>query len=138
MMSKNYLRIAAMGLAAIGLLSLAACGGPTPEEAPPPPMATAPAPTQSPDLLGGPDQSAAAPADQPAAEADSGDQGEATMAPIPNPEDMTPAERQHFYGDRYAYMDQGPAAAAGPTAAPAGIATTAGRAVIMAGRIIGP
>ena len=110
MMSKKFLRIAAMSLAAIGLLGLSACGGPEPEQAPPPPMATTPAPTQSPNLLGGPDQSAAAPADQPAADADAGDQAEATMAPIPNPEDMTPAERQHFYGDRYDYLDHRPAA----------------------------
>jgi hypothetical protein len=53
--------------------------------APPPPAA-------SPDLMGGPPtQTPPAPAESPATE----------MAPIANPEDMTPEERERVYGRRY-------------------------------------
>src|ERR1700722_7661541 len=113
-MSKKYLRIAAMSLAALDLRALGACAGPGPQEPPPPPMASARQPTQAPDLLGGPDPEAAmAPDGQPGEDADADrddESGFTAMAPIPNPEDMTPDERHHFYGDRYAYLDQEPAA----------------------------
>ncbi|HZC17363.1 MAG TPA: hypothetical protein VE309_11440 [Caulobacteraceae bacterium] len=109
-MSKKYLPIAAMSLAALGLLALSACGAPSPEQTPPPPMATTTPPTQSPDLLGGPDhESAAAPSGQTAPDADAEAGPQFTpMQPIANPEDMTPDQRHHVYGDRYDHMDQVP------------------------------
>ena len=129
-----------MSLAALGLLALGACDGPGPQETPPPPMASAPQPTQAPDLLGGPDHGTAmAPDGQPGEDADADrddESGYTAMAPIPNPEDMTPDERHHFYGDRYAYLDQGPAAPDETPYIHIITITTAGLIVITAGRML--
>ena len=106
------------------LAALAGCSGAEPDNAPPPPppeMTYAPAPM---DLAGAP----------PPAPDSSGLAGGApeappapavvAMAPIPNPEDLPPAERHRIYGTAYdggARVDHGPAshpaerAAAAPT-----------------------
>src|SRR5580704_14144794 len=101
-MLKDSLRIAALGVAALAVFALAGCGAPNPQETPPPPMASEPA-QPSADLMGGPSSQPSADSDEP--ESDEPD-ASATMQPIPNPEDMTPDQREHFYGHRYDYLDQ--------------------------------
>jgi hypothetical protein len=93
------------GVSAVAMIAVAGCGGPQLQDAPPPPSAYVEAPLPPPvaapqgrvettELLGGPPPS---------------DQGQtyaraepapayATMAPIANPEDMSPAERAQVYG----------------------------------------
>jgi hypothetical protein len=83
--------------AALALLTLAACDGSPPQASPPPPMASADASSQSPALLGGPPPAASPPERNASLD---------TMAPIPNPEDMSPAERARVYGHRYHYAGQ--------------------------------
>ncbi|MDR3508270.1 MAG: hypothetical protein P4L64_10275 [Caulobacteraceae bacterium] len=87
-------RTAALGASASVLLALGACSGPSPQEAPPPPTATAEAPP-APDLAGGP------PSASPSYQSQYQSPEITGMAPIPNPEDMSPAERARVYGDRY-------------------------------------
>ena len=84
---------AAWTAGALAALVLGACTEHQPEAAAPPPIVAPPLPATSPDLMGGPPNAAPPPAraDSPAAE----------MAPIANPEDMTPDERERVYGHRY-------------------------------------
>ncbi|QUD87953.1 hypothetical protein [Phenylobacterium montanum] len=97
------------GLIGVLVLLVAGCEGPPPEQAPPPPpMATAeaPPPPAAPDLAGGPPPAEAAPTPPPAP----ADQT-ASMAPIPNPEDMSADERARVYGHRYDQPSARPAPA---------------------------
>ena len=89
----------ANSLIAVLVLLVAGCAGPPPEQTPPPPMASADTPAPAPDLAGGPPEA------QPPAPAQ--DDYSAQMAPIPNPEDLTPAQRARIYGDRYDRQTQG-------------------------------
>jgi len=85
-MLKMTSRLAAMAVAALTVSALAGCGetnAPPEASAPPPPAQEAPPP----ELLGGPPPRDFTP-----------------MAPIPNPEDMTPAERARVYGAHYAWL----------------------------------
>ncbi len=90
--SKTSWRLSLAAVAAVALAGLAGCNETAPPAAPPapPPVAYQP-PPPPPQLLGAPPVEAA-PA--PAREF-------ITMAPIPNPEDMPPAERRRVYGDRF-------------------------------------
>jgi len=87
-------RTTALGMAAGAALVLAGCQGPpASQSAPPPPTASNDsAPPPAPDLAGGPPI---------AAPVVGGDIQTATMAPIPNPEDMSPQQREAVYGHRY-------------------------------------
>jgi hypothetical protein len=100
-MLRMVLRTAAGGAAALGLMALIACGGPNPQTPPPTPTASAPPPTQSPDLLGAPPRGDDANATVTAEVPQGSDDRFVTMKPIPNPEDMSPADRERVYGDRY-------------------------------------
>jgi len=83
-MVKMTSRLAAMAVAALSVSALAGCGetnAPPQASAPPPPPAQEAPP---PELLGGPPPRDFTP-----------------MAPIPNPEDMSPAERARVYGAHY-------------------------------------
>jgi hypothetical protein len=94
--------LAAATALSLVLAALAGCSGPEPDNAPPPPpppveayerapvdLAGAPPPGPSQDgLAGGPAEAAPAPA-------------VVSMAPIPNPEDLPPAERHRIYGPAY-------------------------------------
>ena len=90
-------RTTALGLSVGLALVLAGCEGPpASESAPPPgPMAES-APPPAPDLAGGPPASTPAPPPGDVTQT-------ARMDPIPNPEDMTPAERARIYGGHYAW-----------------------------------
>jgi hypothetical protein len=97
------LRSTMWGASAMAAIAVAGCGGPELQDAPPPPSAYVEPPMSPPaaapqgrvettELLGGPPpayagQTYAEPAP-----------GYATMAPIANPEDMSPAERARVYG----------------------------------------
>ncbi len=99
---KDSLRLAALSVAALVALAVGGCGGPNLGEAPPPPppmSASQPAQPAS-DLMGGPPGQPPAPVPDQALPVTP--PASATMQPIPNPEDMTPAERRQIYGDRYA------------------------------------
>jgi hypothetical protein len=83
-MLKMTSRLAALAVAALAVSALAGCGetnAPPQASVPPPPPAQEAPP---PELLGGPPPRDFTP-----------------MAPIPNPEDMTPAERARVYGAHY-------------------------------------
>lgn len=86
------------GAALLALLTLAGCDGQRPEASAPPPVASTPPPAATPDLMGGPPEQAVQPApeQQPAEE-----RTFTSMAPVANPEDMTPEERAQVYGRRY-------------------------------------
>ena len=90
-------RTTALGLTAAAALTIAGCDGPPSEETTPPPapMANAEptAPPPAPDLAGGPPEAPPPPVEAPVETA--------TMAPIPNPEDMSPDQRAAIYGHRY-------------------------------------
>jgi hypothetical protein len=89
----------ALGLVGLGVFALSACSQSLPEGAPPPPAAVAEAP--SPVLAGGP-ASDASDAARAQAMADAASRpGYGAMAPIPNPEDLSPAERARIYGSRH-------------------------------------
>ena len=99
------------GLIGVLVLLVVGCAGPPPEQSPPPPpMATAEAapPPASPDLGGGPPPAQAA---APPTVAPGPNDRTAGMAPIPNPEDMTPQERERVYGHRYDHPAASAAAA---------------------------
>jgi hypothetical protein len=92
--------IVTSSLLGVLVLLVAGCAGPPPDQSPPPPpMATAEPPptTATPDLAGAPPPSEATPAPPPPAANDYS----ATMAPIPNPDDLPPGERARLYGHRY-------------------------------------
>jgi len=117
-----YLRVsnwAAATAVSLSLAALAGCSGAEPDNAPPPPpppseRAYVPAPA---DLAGAP----------PPARDSSGLAGGApetrpapvvvTMAPIPNPEDLPPAERRRIYGTAYDRSARGEEAPTQPMAA---------------------
>ena len=86
--SKTFWRLGLAAVAAAALAGLASCNETAQPAAPPapPPEAYQP-PPPPPALLGAP---------PPAPEREF-----ITMAPIPNPEDMPPAERRRVYGDRF-------------------------------------
>lgn len=136
-------RMKASGLVAGLVLALAGCAGPPPEPAPPPPMAAAESPPQppTPDLAGGPASAAPAP-DQAQPEQT------AQMAPIPNPEDLAPADRARVYGHGYdhysrhrheraeaAPAEPAPAAEPAPTMAPVPATRSAHTTHIWSGHV---
>jgi hypothetical protein len=89
---------AAVLTAAVMEMGLGGCTPRAPEA--PPPAAPPPPPAPSPELMGGPPEPPPAAAEQPGREPD------AAMAPIANPEDMSPEERAQVYGHRYDYLDR--------------------------------
>ncbi len=101
----------------IGVLVLlvVGCAGPPPEQSPPPPMASAEAapPVTSPDLAGGPPAAPTTPTESAEAPPPASHDDSASMAPIPNPEDLAPPERARVYGHRY---DRGAVSATAPLA----------------------
>jgi len=99
---KAMRRAGLAGLGAIAVLALSACGAPPPQSGPPPPTASAAPSDAPPPLMGGtppvPDEARAPPPREP---------DFTPMAPIANPEDMSPAEREAVYGDRYDHPRHG-------------------------------
>lgn len=81
------------GAAVLALAGLASCDQ-APPAAPPPPPAAYQAPPPPPPLLGAPPAQDVAPAPAPEREF-------VAMAPIPNPEDLSPAERRRIYGEHF-------------------------------------
>jgi len=77
-------RTSLIGVSIAAVLGLAGCNESTPPAPPPPPPAAYQPPPPPPALLGAPPQ-----------------RDFASMAPIANPEDMSPAERMKVYGTRY-------------------------------------
>lgn len=104
---KRMIRGALLGSSILGLGATAGCSGPALEDAAPPPPSYVEAPQYAPpaaapsgrvtttELLGGPPPAAQAPQTYAAAPATG---RTATMAPIPNPEDLSPAQRARVYG----------------------------------------
>ncbi len=95
--------LAAATAMSLALAALAGCSGAEPDNAPPPPPPPAEAYERAPvDLAGAPpsapDQVGLA--GGPAVEAPPAP-GVVSMAPIPNPEDLPPAERHRIYGTQY-------------------------------------
>lgn len=94
-MSRLASATATMGAALLALAALDGCTAGGPDVPAPPPVAnTAPAP-RSPELMGGPPEQAGV------REQRVTEPAFTTMAPIANPEDMTPEERAQVYGHRY-------------------------------------
>lgn len=102
-MLKGFVRLAVCTASSAAFLALTGCGGAAPDDgyAGPPPTSydrTGPSPT----LMG----AAAAPA-QPTSGGLLGGPGDrAGMAPIPNPGDLTRAERVRFYGHKYDHLPE--------------------------------
>jgi len=100
-MSRLKSAAAMMGAALLALLALDGCDGQRPEASAPPPVASTPPPAITPDLMGGPPQQAAQPAANPPPVEE---QTFTAMAPVANPEDMSPEERAQVYGHRYDHL----------------------------------
>ncbi len=90
---------AMMGAALLALLPLAGCDGQRPEASTPPPVASTPPPAATPELMGGPPEHTAP--IEAASEPPIEEQAFTSMAPVANPEDMTPDERVQVYGHTY-------------------------------------
>ncbi len=113
--------IVTSSLIGVLVLLVVGCAGPPPEQSPPPPpMASAEAapPATSPDLAGGPPAAPAAPPETAQAPPPVGHDYSASMAPIPNPEDLPPPERARVYGHSYDHDAVSTAAPLAPAAAP--------------------
>jgi hypothetical protein len=104
-MLKLEFRIAIAVAATLGAAALNACNAPQPDAPPPPPQAYS-SPVETTELAGGPGPATDdTPRGYDAGPAGGGRQaGFTQMAPIPDPEDLPPAERERIYGGtKYAH-----------------------------------
>ena len=104
---KSRSATAIWGAALLALLTLDGCSEGRPQPPAPPPMASAPPPATSPELMGGPAAQPATGEQAAAVEPPAPSQQTfTTMAPIANPEDMAPQEREQVYGHRYDRLER--------------------------------